>query len=163
MAAPPTTGWCMPYVFVQLLAAAVAAGVFKFMRTEFDLRETDAAEKEKEAETAAAAAKEEAAAHLSAEAAEKALLAAAPKADAEKLKAAKTDADTKKTKAAKAKEDAEKAKDFADKAKVAGVPEEKLLAVKCAAEFIGTFFLVLTVGLNVLKGAAGWLAKLLVR
>ena len=124
----------MPYVFVQLLAAAVAAGVFKFMRTEFDLRETDAAKKEEVAETDAAAAKAAAAAYLSAEAAQKALLAAA---------------------AAKAKEQAEKAKDSADKAKVEGVPEEKLLAVKCAAEFIGTFFLVLTVGLNVLKGAAG--------
>ena len=32
------------------------------------------------------------------------------------------------------------------------VSEDKELVIRCTAEFIGTFFLVLTVGLNVLKG-----------
>jgi len=136
----------MPYVFVQLLAAAVAAGVFKFMRKEFDRCETDAENKEK---AAAEAAKTAAKAHSSAEAADTALT-AAPK-DPEKLKA-KADADAQKAETAKAQGAAEKE---AQKAKEVVVAEEKLLAVKCAAEFIGTFFLVLTVGLNVLKGAAG--------
>ena len=135
----------MPYVFVQLLAAAVAAGVFKFMRKEFDRCETDAAVTEK---AAAEAAEKAATAHSIAEAADRALTAASK--DAEKLKA-KTDADAQKADADTKKGDAELA---AKKAKEAVVPEEKLLAVKCAAEFIGTFFLVLTVGLNVLKGAA---------
>jgi hypothetical protein len=135
----------MPYVFVQLLAAAVAAGVFKFMRKEFDLCEKVAANKEKAAAEAAKTAEK---AHSNAEAADTALT-AAPK-DPEKLKA-KTDADAQKAETAKAQGAAEQE---AQEAKEAVVAEEKLLAVKCAAEFIGTFFLVLTVGLNVLKGAA---------